>query len=299
MKQVTIDRVKPADRMTNPVEGAVKWDPAKSVWYSSHLLVGAAGTIFLFDWSNLFLCGALTVVTLCCGHSVGLHRLLIHRSFVSPKWLERILVYLGTLVGMGGPFGVIRLHEIRDWAPRHGRCHPFYTQQSSIWKDWLYNMHCRFELKHPPIFTIESEIAEDPFYCSLEKTWMAQQIPVAILLYFLGGWGAVAAGVSARIALSLTGHWLICYFAHNCGRRTWHLEGHAVQGFNIPYLGLLTMGECWHNNHHAYPKSARLGHKGQSDPGWWFVRMLVKIGLARAVKVPGDFPNRPERVPLR
>lgn len=295
MKQVTIDRVKPAGRMTNPVQGAVKWNPAKSIWYSSHLLVGAAGAIILFDWSNLFLCGTLTVVTLCCGFSVGLHRLLIHRSFFAPRWMERTLVYLGTLVGMGGPFGMIRMHEIRDWAPRHERCHPYFIHGASIYKDWWYNMHCNLELEHPPVLTIEKNVADDPFYRFLERTWMAQQLPVGAVLFSIGGWGAVAAGVSVRIALSLTGYWLICYFAHNCGQRTWHLEGHAVQGFNIPYLGVLTMGECWHNNHHAYPKSARLGHAGQSDPGWWFVRGLRALRLAREVRLPDDFPDRPER----
>lgn len=295
MKQVTIERVGPADRMTNPVEGAVKWKPVKSIWYSSHLIFGACGIILLFDWSNLLLCGSLTVVTLCCGHSVGLHRMLIHRSFHAPKWLERTLVYLGTLVGMGGPFAMIRMHEIRDWAPRHEHCHPYFIHRSPMWKDWWYNLHCRIELDHPPILTIEKETSEDPFYRFLEKTWMAQQIPVAALLFAIGGWGAVAGGISARIVLSLTGHWLICYFAHNHGKRTWHLEGHAVQGFNIPYLGLLTMGECWHNNHHAFPKSARLGHEGQSDPGWWFVAFLRKLGLAHGVKLPADFPDRPER----
>jgi len=299
MKQVTIERMKPADRLTNPVDGTVKWDAAKSIWYSSHLIIGAAGTLFLFEWSNLFLCGALTVATLCCGHTVGLHRMLIHRSLVCPRWLERTLVYLGTLVGMGGPFGMIRLHEIRDWAQRHDRCHPFFIHRAAIWKDWIYNLHCKIELEHPPIFTIEKSNADDPFYRFLQRTWMAQQLPVGVILFLIGGWGAVAAGVPARIALSLTGHWLIGYFAHNCGLRTWHLNGHSVQGFNIPYLGVLTMGECWHNNHHAYPNSARLGHAGQSDPGWWFVAALRRVGLAQEVMVPDDFPDRPERVELR
>ena len=58
---------------------------------------------------------------------------------------------------------------------------------------------------------------------------------------------------------SVTGHWLIGYYAHKLGRRSWHIEGAGVQGYNVPYFGLLTMGEAWHNNHHAFPASARLG----------------------------------------
>jgi stearoyl-CoA desaturase (delta-9 desaturase) len=120
-----------------------------------------------------------------------------------------------------------------------------------------------------------------------------------MLLYSLGGWSWVVWGISVRIVTSLTGHWLIGHLAHNIGERDWHLEGHAVQGFNLPHLGLLTMGECWHNNHHAYPNSARLGlHRGQADPGWWFIALLHRLGLARQVRLPENLPPRPERIPL-
>ena len=68
----------------------------------------------------------------------------------------------------------------------------------------------------------------------------------------------------------MTGHWLVGYFAHNRGPRSWHIEGAGVQGYNVPYCGLITMGEAWHNNHHAFPGSARLGLRdGETDPGWW------------------------------
>jgi fatty-acid desaturase len=72
-----------------------------------------------------------------------------------------------------------------------------------------------------------------------------------------------------------------------------------VQGHNVRFTSLLTMGESWHNNHHAYPGSARLGlHDGEWDPGWWVLLGLKKIGWASELRLPQDLPPRPELVPL-
>ena len=60
------------------------------------------------------------------------------------------------------------------------------------------------------------------------------------------------------------------------------------------------MGEAWHNNHHAFPGSARLGlDKGESDPGWWVLTVLARLGLVWGVKTPESLPHRPNLVPLR
>jgi fatty-acid desaturase len=117
---------------------------------------------------------------------------------------------------------------------------------------------------------------------------------LALLLFALGGVGWVAWGICGRVTVSVFGHWLIGYFAHNDGHRDWHVRGAAVQGFNIRGFGLLTFGECWHNNHHAFPSSARLGHAGQMDPGWWVLKALERIGLVRNLNQPKDLDERPE-----
>jgi len=298
MSANAIKRMRSMGEETNPVDGTISWSPVKSLWYSSHGFIALYGSVVFFDWRAVLVCGVLTVVTLCCGHTVGLHRMLIHRSLHCPLWLERFLIYLGTLVGMGGPFGMIYLHDIRDWAQRHERCHAFFIHSAGFLTDWWYNLHCRIRLDHPPELTIEAERLNDRFLRFLQSTWMLQQLPIALLLYWLGGWSFVVMGVSGRIFLSLTGHWLIGFFAHNHGIQRWRIRGHAVQGYNLPYLGLLTMGESWHNNHHAYPDSARLGHGKQADPGWWFVRVLLGVGLASEVSLAENLPPRPERVEL-
>jgi hypothetical protein len=55
------------------------------------------------------------------------------------------------------------------------------------------------------------------------------------------------------------------------------------------------MGECWHNNHHAFPGSARLGlYPGEWDPGWWVISILRRAGLVSSVRLPEDLPARLE-----
>jgi stearoyl-CoA desaturase (delta-9 desaturase) len=294
-----VPRMSPQSDQTSPTTGKVIWSPVKSLWFTAHLLVAVIGGYLTFRTGAVVLSFVFTVATLCLGHTLGLHRLLVHRSFACPRWLEYMLVHLGTVVGMGGPFRILYLHDIRDWAQRHESCHPFFIHQNPLWKDFLWQLHCEIRLANPPRFQIEGAVANDSFHRFLERTWMLQQLPWAVLFYALGGIAWVVWGISVRVTISLIGHWLVGYFAHNSGRRDWHLRGHAVQGHNVPRIGLLTMGESWHNNHHAFPGSARLGlTSAQPDPGWWALRTLQSLGLAWGIKLPADLPVRPELLAL-
>jgi stearoyl-CoA desaturase (delta-9 desaturase) len=287
--------MRPRSSQTNPCEGTVVWSPFKSLWFTAHALVAVIGARFTFHWDAVAFGGALTVFTLCLGHSIGLHRLLIHRSFECPRWLEYTLVHLGTVVGMGGPMRMLYAHDIRDWAQRHAACHPFFTDRPPLWRDLARQLHCEMRLAHPPQFVIEPRVARDSVYRLMQQTWMLQQVPWALLCYAIGGWTFVVWGISVRVTLSLIGHSLVGYLAHNVGQRDWHVEGHAVQGFNVPGLSLVTMGEAWHNNHHAFPGSARLGLRAtQFDPGWWALVTLRAMGLVWNLKQPEDLPPREE-----
>ncbi|MBY0420787.1 MAG: hypothetical protein K2Q06_00685, partial [Parvularculaceae bacterium] len=103
-------------------------------------------------------------------------------------------------------------------------------------------------------------------------------------------------GVAVRVAVCVTGHWLVGYFAHNDdvdGPMRWLVRGAGVQGRDVPIAALFSMGESWHNNHHAYPGSARLGlFENQPDPGWWLICTLETLGLARNVSTPATIPAR-------
>lgn len=280
---------------TSANEGVVRWSPSKSVWYGTHLIIALVGGCLTFSWSALTVFFISTAITLCLGHSLGMHRRLIHNSYDCPKWMEYFFVHLGVLVGMVGPFGMIHQHDLRDWAQRKGSCHPYLRHGKRLLHDGWWQLHCELKLKHPPVFQVEDRIKDDAIYHFMERTWMFQQLPWALLLYYFGGTSWLVWGISARIAVSVSGHWLVGYFAHNHGQRDWHVNGAAVQGHNVRFSGFITMGESWHNNHHAYPGSAMLGiYEGQTDPGWWVLNTLRNLGLVWAIKLPDDLPRRPE-----
>lgn len=295
----THHRMQPVDERTNPVEGVVYWKWSKSLWYSAVVLVALIGAPLTFTPSAAAVSLVLTVVTLCLGHTLGMHRRLIHQSYECPLWLERLFVYLGVLVGIAGPFRIIYMHDIRDWSQRHPQCNAFFIHTNKWWVDWWQQQHCDIRLEHPPQFVIEDRVRLDPFYRFLQATWLWQQLPLAIGLYLIGGVSWVVWGSGVRLFFSMTGHWLVGYVAHNRGRMTWRIEGAAVQGYNVRGFALLTMGECWHNNHHAYPDSARLGLRpGELDLGWLVLRALQRVGLVWNVATPETLPARKERIEL-
>ncbi len=213
------------------LRGQVRWSPVKSLWWSAMALGTVLATTVWFSWSGLALGLATSAVTLCLGHSLGMHRRFIHRAYEAPLWLERVFVYLGTLVAMAGPLGMMRAHDLRDWAQRQPECHDYFGHRRSFRRDGWWQLHCDIVLDAPPRFVPPDEIARDPFYRGLERTWLAQQLPWALLFFALGGIGWVLWGICFRVWVSLSGHWLIGHFAHREGHRSWDMQGAAVQGF--------------------------------------------------------------------
>lgn len=266
--------------------GSIRWDAKKSLWFNAHLLIAAVLGPLTFGLDALLMCLVLTYFSLLLGHSIGMHRRLIHRTFSTSRALDGLMIYIGVLVGMAGPYGVLRIHDIRDWAQRLPECHDFFAHRRGLLTDAFWNLNCRFEFEQPPRMTLEKDTAENRWYRFLERTWMLQQLPLAAVLFLLGGWSWVVWGVSARIVLSVVGHWTITYFTHNPGPGKWRVPDAGVQASNLTGWGLLTMGECWHNNHHAFPESARIGFEGQFDPGWWLIRQLQGLGLVWDVGLP-------------
>lgn len=276
-----------------PVHGRVVWEPKHSLWNGTMLAAALAFGPLYASWSALVVFIALSGITLCAGHSVGFHRRLIHRCFKCSKATERTLVWLGAMVGMGGPFWTIRTHDTRDWAQRQPRCHDFYAHRSGWLRDLWSNLHCRLILDRPPRFDPGPGIADDPFYRFVERTWMLHQIPLGIALYLVGGLPWLVWGVFVRVATCTTMHWYVTRLAHSVGPQTWLVDGAGVQAHDVPWLALPTMGEAWHNNHHAFPASARHGlYPGQLDIGYRFIRVLAWLGLVWDVQTPDTLPRR-------
>lgn len=291
---LTTHRVRASD--TEAVcQGHVRYAPIKSIWTLGMLAGAIIGGAMTFTWSAAVLFFSSTILVLLLGHSIGNHRKLVHNSFQCPKWLEYALVYCGVQVGLAGPIGLLRQHEIRDYAQRLPECHPYLRHGSTPWRDAWWQLNCELDLLDPPIISVEPRITQDRFLQFLERTWMIQHLPWTLAFWMWGGWGFVFWGVCARVSVGVFGHWMIGYLAHNHGAIVREVRGAAVQGRNVRMISLLTMGECWHNNHHAFPGSARLGlAAGEWDPGWWVLSGLKRIGLVWGIRLPADLPARPE-----
>jgi sn-1 stearoyl-lipid 9-desaturase len=283
----------------NPSQGVVRWDPARSIWNGSMLAASIVYAPQYFSWSALLVCIVLLELTMCTGHSVGFHRRVIHRTFQCPLWLERLLVWSGTLVGMQGPFWVVLSHDLRDWAQRQPDCHPYLRHGQGMLKDAFWSLHCKLVLHRAPRFDPGPGIGDDPFHRFLQKTWMLQQLPLALTLYALGGLPWLVWGVCVRVTIGVSTHWFVGYICHSHGPQSWLVNGGAVQAHNVPWAAIPSMGESWHNNHHAFPASARHGlYPGQVDIGFGFVRWLEARGLAWDVQTPQNLPPRQGITPL-
>jgi sn-1 stearoyl-lipid 9-desaturase len=277
----------------DPNHGVVSWDPARSLWNGGMLAASLVLGPPTFTLSAFTVFVALLGVTMCAGHSVGFHRRLIHRTFKCAKWLERILVWCGTLVGMQGPFWVIHSHDLRDWAQRQRNCHDFLKHGRGQLMDGIWNLHCRLRLERAPVFDPGPGIGDDWFYRFLQRTWMLQQLPLAVVLYIAGGWPWVIWGGCVRVTVGVSMHWFVGYLCHTRGPQSWLVEDGAVQAHNVAWAAIPSMGESWHNNHHAFPASARHGlYPGQLDLGFLFLQALERLGLAWDVQVPQNLPRR-------
>jgi len=86
----------------NAENGQIKWDPVKSIWYNTHLFIALVGCALFFSGSAFLVFIVFTAASLCLGHSLGMHRRLIHKSYQCPLWMDYLFVHLGVLVGLAG-----------------------------------------------------------------------------------------------------------------------------------------------------------------------------------------------------
>ena len=137
---------------------------------------------------------------------------------------------------------------------------------------------------------LSGDLAKDPYYRWLNKGFLLLQLPLAGLLFWIGtatgagGWALVLWGIPLRLVLVYHCTWLVNSATH-CWGEARHDSGD--NSMNNPWVAALTFGEGWHNNHHAFPHSARHGFgPGQIDLTWQHIRLLQGIGLATQVRLP-------------
>lgn len=268
-----------------PQIGRVRFSWQKSLWLWSMLIPGAFWGIPSLNRTTVLASLGLTFLTLCVGHSVGLHRGIIHRAYRAGPVVRGALVYLFVLSGLGGPLSWARLHAVRDYWQNQADCPRYFAYKHSLGQDFIWNLHLRFEpADHRAESRLPPDVLSDRWLQFLERTWPLHVLLLAAIFYAWLGVGGVAACVCGRSAVSILGHWFVGYAAHKWGERPFTISGATESGTNVWLLGVLSFGEGFHNNHHRYPGSARMGLAWRElDLGWVTLRVLRALRLVRAV----------------
>jgi len=241
---------------------------------------------------------ALFLATFVCfyimhawGITIGYHRLLSHRSFSCPKAVEHFWVFWGYLAFEGSPIWWATMHrahhrhvdtELDPHSPRFGFFNSFLG----------WTMHPTY-LSHIDPNTQSRDLTNDPVYRFLEQdgNWnRAHAMNFALgfgfraILWALFGWQIALASLLAGYAV-LQIPLMLNVFCHmpKLGYKNYNSTDDSV---NVPFVGILALGEGWHNNHHAAPGSAKSGMKWwEFDASWLMISLMNKLNLVSRVHV--------------
>lgn len=221
---------------------------------------------------DLVLLGVLFTLT-TMGVGTGYHRMLTHQGFDAPRWLRGLFVALGCMAWEGTPI---------SWASTHIKHHAHSDEEEDPHSPLhgFWHAHCGwiFDAQNfPPPSEYAPHLLRDPvivFVDRLSLLWMtlALAIPFAI-----GGWTGLLWGGVVRIFLTTHVTWSVNSICHTFGRRAFETTDESR---NEWIVGLLGFGEGWHNNHHAFPRSAFHGlHWWQFDLNGILIGALERVGL--------------------
>ena len=240
---------------------------------------------WFFSWSALGVAVVLHWLFGSIGICLGYHRLLTHRSFQVPKPLERLITLIGALALQGGPIFWVAGHRQHHLHTEDVDLDPYSAQRGFWWSHmlWLFYPHRQF-FDYDSCKKFAPDLDRDPFYRWLNKNFLLLQIPIGVALYLAGGWSFVIYGVFVRAVLLWHSTWLINSASHITGYRAFETDDNSR---NLWWAALLTYGEGWHNNHHAYPNVAKAGWKWwEIDMTWWAIQGLKRLGLAKKIVMP-------------
>lgn len=240
---------------------------------------------WFFSWSALGVAVVLHWLFGSIGICLGYHRLLTHRSFQVPKPLERLITLIGALALQGGPIFWVAGHRQHHLHTEDVDLDPYSAQRGFWWSHmlWLFYPHRQF-FDYDSCKKFAPDLDRDPFYRWLNKNFLLLQIPIGLALYLAGGWSFVIYGVFVRAVLLWHSTWLINSASHITGYRAFETDDNSR---NLWWAALLTYGEGWHNNHHAYPNVAKAGWKWwEIDMTWWAIQGLKRLGLAKKIVMP-------------
>jgi fatty-acid desaturase len=249
---------------------------------------------FTFTWSAFAVFAFLWWVSGSVGIGFTYHRLLTHRGFKVPKWLEYVGTICGMLMSEGGAItwvGMHRLHHAQSDRPGQD----LHTPKDGFWWShfgWIITKHDmsarEMEERYAP------ELVADPVHRAMNRLHVFPNILLGFLLFALGGWSWLIWGMFVRLVVGLNTTWFVNSATHTWGYRTYETPEDSR---NLWWVGLLAWGEGWHNNHHAFQRSARHGLEWwEFDANWVLIRSLAAVGLVRNIQL---LPKGAERFRIR
>jgi len=269
--------------------------PRMAMWVGTPAAIVCA-CVYGLPWHAVVLF-AVMLHLMAVGTTMGLHRLFSHRSFQTYRPLEWVLMVLGAMTGQSSPFFWVATHRHHHrFSDRYGDPHSPHAgdgKRTNRWRRfWHGHQGWTFSwASYDP--EVVRDLMKRPDLAWIDRYWFAWYllglaIPT-VAGYLIGGtaydalmgflWGGML-----RHTVNQQGAYAVNSLGHLWGSRPFAT---GDQSRNNLLLGVLAMGEGWHNNHHAHPYSARHGFRWwQPDHIWNLVWLMERIGLAWKVKRP-------------
>lgn len=231
-------------------------------------------------WLSLIVLGVLYVATEF-GVEAGFHRFATHRAFEAHTSIKIPLIILGSMAAQG---------PLLAWAANHRRHHRFSDVEGDPHSpaQSLFHAHLgwHFSVGQSSVIRFAPDLLIDRTLMRLNRWywwWVALGlfIPAAFVGAMTASWDGAFSGLLwgglVRICLTQNFTWSVNSICHRFGSRPFDIPGTSRNNF---WLAIPTMGQSWHNNHHAYPQAALLDFKWwQLDPSAYFLRLFKMLGL--------------------
>ncbi len=229
----------------------------------------AAGLCVALYWLRIFAIGA------------GYHRYFSHKSFSTSRVFQFVLAFLAQSTAQ---------NSVLWWAAKHRHHHRYSdTEQdahSAVRDGFLYShVGWIFDRKHSNVDYVQVEdLTQFPELRFLHRYEFIPAITFGVLSFLIAGWPGVFVGFLCSTVLVYHSTFAINSLAHMHGK-TRYVTGDTSR--NNWLLAFLTMGEGWHNNHHAYQSSVRQGFRWwEIDPTYYILKALSWIGVVWELKAP-------------
>lgn len=244
-----------------------------------HLL--AIGAFFTFSWQNLVATLIVWWFANSWGVGIGYHRLLSHRGFTTSKWMIRFLSTLATLGLQSGPISWTTTHRLhhaftdQEKDPHSPRVSAWWSHIGWIFQGTAQNQPDSARKRYSP------DLMKDPYLVFIDKYYYVTTFILAAGLFAIGGWSMVLWAVVVRVTVSWHFTWLVNSATHLWGYRRFDTRDDSR---NNILVAAVTFGEGWHNNHHAFARSAKHGFTWKEfDINWYQIWVAEKLGLINNV----------------